>query len=178
MRWDRHHSLLLGLVIPTRQSCWGFLSAHKHFGCFSKLPTSVQQWLPFLPAHETAFSEVTPQIRFLDKQRSVFCPLCNTPPSVFFSVGIYYKHLHKDMSQLGKGLLLLGCVRLLSNSQNTEQTLPEKGAWAFICCSNIHCYLLILPCLLQLSCLLLPLTSNTAELETLLSTTAKWLNKS
>lgn len=105
----------------------------------------MQQWLPFLPAHKTAFSEVTPQIRFLDKQRSVFCPLCNTPPSAFFSVSIYYKHLHKDMSQLGKGLLLLGCVRLLSNSQNTEQTLPEEGAWAFACCRDNHCYLLILP---------------------------------
>lgn len=45
------------------------------------------------------------------------------------------------MSQLGKGLLLLGCVRLLSNSQNTEQTLPEEGAWAFTCCSDILCYL-------------------------------------
>lgn len=26
-RWDRHHFLLLRLVISSRQSCWGFLSA-------------------------------------------------------------------------------------------------------------------------------------------------------
>lgn len=123
-----------GLWSQTGRAAEGFQSAHKHFGSFSKLPTSVQQWLLFLPAHETAFSEVTPQIRFFDKQRSVFCPLCNTPPSVFFSAGVYYKHLHKDVSQPGRGLLLLGCVRLLSDSQTTEQTLPEETARAFTCC--------------------------------------------
>lgn len=37
----------------------------------------------------------------------------------FFSVSIYYKHLHKDMSQLGTGLLLLGCVRLFCQTAKT-----------------------------------------------------------
>lgn len=103
-RWDRHHLLLLGLAVPTRRSCWGFLSAHRHFGCFSKLLTSVQQWLPFLPAHETAFSKTTPQIRSLDKQRSVFCPLCNTPPSVvFFSLSAFIINTYiRTCPSLGK----------------------------------------------------------------------------
>lgn len=129
--WDRHHSLLLGLVIPTRRSCWGFLSAHKHFGCFSKLPTSVQQWLPFLPAHETAFSEVTPQTRSLDKQRSVFCPLCNTPPSVFFfSLSAFIINTYiRTCPSLGKGsfcLVVSDCCQT-AKIQNKPSQRREPG---------------------------------------------------
>lgn len=153
-------------MIPNRQSCWGFQSAHKCFGSFSKLPTSVQQRLPILPAHETAFSEVTTQIRFFNKQRSVFCPLCNTPPSVFFLLSPFIINTYiRTCPSLGKGsfcLAVSGCCQT-AKTQNKPSQRRQPGP------SLAAAILVLANPALSLTTNLLPITTNPPDAQMLLS---------
>lgn len=129
----------------------------------------MQQWLLFLPAHETAFSEVTPQIRFFDKQRSVFCPLCNTPPSVFFFLPAFIINTYiRTCPSLGEGSFCLVVSDCCQTAKLQNKPFQRRQPGPSLAANHIHWYLLILPCPLQIT-KLLAVTTNPSDAQMLLS---------
>lgn len=107
---------------------------------------------------KTAFSEVTPQIAFLDKRRSVFCPLCNNSSLCFFFPSAFIINNYiRTCPSLGKGsfcLVVSDCCQT-AKTQNKPSQRREPGPSLAAATFTAIC---------QPSCLLLPPTSNAAEL--------------